>query len=406
MVYLPIDPQIARVILLIFIGLITYTYVGYPAFIFVVASIRKHRPADPNYYPFISVLIAAYNEESHIANKLRETLSLDYPAERIEVIVLSDCSSDSTDRIVHAFPDPRVRLLRMDRRRGKTHAQNEGVKIAKGEVLIFSDATTKYHPQALRYLACNYQDGRVGAVTGRNQYFDPQETSPTGLGTVAFWNYENIIKSLQSRIYTLTGCVGCIYSVRKSAYTELPEDIISDLVQPLWAIQKGYRVLFEPRALAYETTTKSMEKEFSMRVRVVTRGMRGLLSVPGLLVPWNNPWVSFQLYSHKILRWMIPFFLIGTLLCCLFASQVGWVLAVLALQLGFYATAIAARLIPLHLRWSPLGIPLYFCTLNAAALVSFCELLRGKKYVVWDTMRKEELASVISTRREPLKVAS
>src|SRR5262249_11215932 len=156
------------------------------------------------------LLIAAYNEAKNIGRKIEHTLALDYPAEKIEVIVLSDCSSDGTDDIVRSFRDPRVRLFRTRRRRGKTHAQNEGVKIAEGEVLVVSDATTIYHPQALRYLATNYQDPTVGAVTGRNHFFDPDESSPTGLGTAAFWNYENIIKSMQSRIHTLSGCVGCI----------------------------------------------------------------------------------------------------------------------------------------------------------------------------------------------------
>ena len=127
---------------------------------------------------------------------------------------------------------------------------------------------------------------------------------------MAFWNYENLIKKMQSSIRTITGCCGCIYSVRKEAYTELPADIISDLVQPLQAIRKGYRVLFEDRALAYEETTQSTSEEFSMRVRVVTRAMRGLLSVSDLLKPWKFAWPAFQLWSHKIMRWMVPLFLI------------------------------------------------------------------------------------------------
>src|SRR6202012_1732249 len=126
--------------------------------------------------------------------------------------------------------------------------------VANGEVLIFSDATTTYHPQALRFLASNYADPKVGAVSGRYQYFDPVGTSPTGLGSVALWNYENYIKMMQSRLFTITGCCGCIYSVRREAYTPLPAEIISDLTQPLQAIQKGYRVVFEDRALAHEET--------------------------------------------------------------------------------------------------------------------------------------------------------
>jgi cellulose synthase/poly-beta-1,6-N-acetylglucosamine synthase-like glycosyltransferase len=262
-------------------------------------------------------------------------------------------------------------------------------------VIVFSDATTIYHSQALRYLATNYQDPAVGAVTGRNQFFDPEENSPTGLGTAAFWNYENIIKSLQSRIQTLSGCVGCIYSVRKSAYTKLPDDIISDLVQPLWVILRGYRVVFESRAWAYEETTTSTAQEFSMRVRVVTRGMRGLLSVPDLLRPWKYGWISFQLYSHKVMRWLVPVFMAGALVFSLLANG-AWVQPLLILQLAFYFFALVSAVVPFHRFWKVLGIPLYFCTLNSAALFSVVELLRGRKYVIWETIREGQVQATMA----------
>jgi len=333
------------------------------------------------------VLIAAYNEEVGIRKKIEQTLALEYPADKLEIIVLSDCSTDGTDEIVKSFTDPRVRLFRASQRKGKTNVQNLGVEAAQGEVLIFSDATTVYHPLALQYLASNYVDPKVGAVSGRYQYFDPEGKSPTGSGMIAFWNYENFIKMMQSRIRTISGCCGCIYSVRRAAYTPLHPDVISDLVQPLWAIQKGYRVVFEDRALAYEETTKSSQEEFSMRVRVVSRGIRGILSVSNLLNPWRYGWVSIQLLSHKVLRWMVPIFLL-----LLFASSAAlwnqaWYGTLFALQAAFYGFALLTLLFPLHRLWKPLGIPLYFCTLNAAALRSILEVVRGRKYVVWETVR-------------------
>ena len=367
--------------------LLFYVYAGYPLLLALLAMFLRRRRPEPGYYPQISVLIAAYNEEAAIERKIRQTLELEYPADKIEVLVLSDCSTDRTDQIVKAFPDSRVRLIRMAERRGKTHAQNEGIKQAKGDMIIFSDATAVYHRKALAYLACNYQDPRVGAVSGRYQYFDPEGDSPTGLGSVAFWNYENMIKKLQSRIKTITGCCGCIYSVRKAAYTELAADVISDLVQPLQAIRKGFRVAFEDRALAYEETTQSTAEEFSMRVRVVTRAMRGLLSVSDLLKPWKFFWTAFQLWSHKVLRWMVPLFLLTVLAANLLLLDSPFYRITLAVQLLFYAAAILNMLAPLHRKWKPLGIPLFFCTLNAAALVSMVEICRGRKYVTWQTVR-------------------
>ncbi len=368
-------------------GVLIYVYVGYPLLLALVAAFVPRKQPQPGYLPRLSVLIAAYNEEASIARKIQQTLALDYPPDKLEILVLSDGSTDRTDGIVKSFLDPRVRLLRTEPRRGKTHAQNQGVRASLGEILVFSDATTTYHPQALRYLACNYEDPRVGAASGRYQYFDSEGRSPTGLGTIAFWIYENLLKMLQSRIKTITGCCGCIYSVRKSAYTDLPEDVISDLVQPLWVIQKGFRVVFEARALAYEETTKSTAEEFAMRVRVVTRGIRGILSVPDLLKPWKFGRVSFQLFSHKILRWLVPFFLILMFASNLTLANRSGYGFFLVLQILFYVLALLSMAVPLHGRWKFLGIPLYFCTLNAAALCSVFEVLRGRKYVTWQTVR-------------------
>jgi cellulose synthase/poly-beta-1,6-N-acetylglucosamine synthase-like glycosyltransferase len=368
-------------------ALLLYAYAGYPLLLILVGLFRRQPRTELGYVPTISILIAAYNEEAGIQKKLEQTLALDYPAERMEVIVLSDASTDRTDEIVRNFPDPRVRLLRAPERKGKTNVQNLGVHVARGEVLIFSDATTLYHPLALQYLACNFADPRVGAVSGRFHYFDQAGKSPTGVGTIAFWNYETFIKLMQTRISTITGCSGCIYAVRRSAYTPLPPEVISDLVQPLWAIQKGYRVVFEDRALAREETTRSAGQEFSMRVRVVTRGMRGILSVPNLLNPLKYGWVSFQLLSHKVLRWLVPLFLILLLI----ASGALWSRVfyrdLFVLQCVFYGFVLLTLIVPLHRIWKPLGIPLYFCTVNAAAFCSLLEVARGRKYVVWETVR-------------------
>lgn len=364
-----------------------YVYAGYLLLLLLLSRFVRKRQAEPGYTPFLSILIAAYNEADGIHSKLEQTLSLEYPPDRLEILVLSDGSTDRTDEIVQSFGDPRVSLLHVAGRKGKTNAQNEGVKRARGDVLVFSDATTIYHPKALLFLAGNYADPRVGAVSGRYQYFDRGGGSPTGLGAVAFWNYENLIKMMQSRIRTISGCCGCIYSVRRHLYTALAPEVISDLVQPLHVIRQGYRVVFEDRALAYEETTQSSSEEFSMRVRVVTRGIRGLLSVPALLAPWRFPWVSFQLWSHKAMRWMVPFLLLALFGGNVFLVSLPFYRIVFAMQVIFYGIALFSLLVPIQRAWKPLGIPLYFCVLNAAALFSIIEVLRGKKYVVWETVR-------------------
>jgi len=368
---------------------LAYVYMGYPLLLTIVAPFVKPRRADIGYKLPVSFLIAAYNEETGIKKKLEQSLALDYPPNLIEIFVLSDGSTDRTDAIVESFGDPRVHLLRIEGRRGKTHAQNEAVKKANGDILIFSDATTVYHPHALQFIASNYADPSVGAVSGRYQYFDPAGKSPTGLGSIAFWNYENLVKSQQSRIRTITGCCGCIYSVRRIAYSDLSPDVISDLVQPLHVIRKGYRVVFEDRALAFEETTQSTSEEFSMRVRVVTRGIRGLLSVRDLLNPWKYPWISLQLWSHKLLRWFVPFILVALLISNLALWNSPGFRWLLLMQGLFYFVAGFSTLVPIQRKWKFFGLPLYFCVLNAAAFVSVIEVLRGKKYTTWRTVRTQ-----------------
>jgi cellulose synthase/poly-beta-1,6-N-acetylglucosamine synthase-like glycosyltransferase len=378
--------RLSQFVFWISLAALLYVYVGYPLLLAAISLFFKKKRSR-EFTPFLSILIAAYNEESGIRRKLEQTLQLDYPNDKFEIIVLSDGSTDRTDSIVESFGDSRIRLLRLTGRNGKTNAQNAGAKIARGDVIVFSDATTLYDSQALRRLASTYAEPQVGAASGRYLYFDPQKKSPTGLGTVAFWNYENVIKFLQSKISTISGCCGCIYSVRRELYTPLEPDVISDLVQPLHVIRQGYQVVFEDKALAYEETTQSTAEEFSMRVRVVTRGMRGLLSVPELLKPWRHAWTSFQLWSHKILRWFVPVFLLTLLAANTMLWERPGYQFFLVMQIAFYAVALVSLLVPLQRVWKPAGIPLYFCTLNAAAFLSLIEVARGKKYVVWETVR-------------------
>lgn len=380
--------RIAELLFLVAAASLIYMYVGYPALLALLSLFFRRPKPRPDYLPTLSILISAYNEEASIRRKVEQTLALDYPPDKMEILILSDGSTDRTDSIVKSFTDPRVRLLRVEPRAGKTNAQNKGAEQCRGDVLVFSDATTVYHSQALRYLVCNYQDPKVGAVSGHFHYFDARGDSPTGLGTITFWNYENLIKTFQSRIQTITGCCGCIYSVRRDLYTELSPDIISDLVQPLWVIQKGYRVVFEDRALAYEETTQSPNEEFYMRVRVITRGMRGILSVPDLLKPWKHGWVSFQLFSHKVLRWLAPLFLILLLASSAVLATRRPFRYLFLLQVLFYVSALFTMVLPVHRWWKLLGIPLYFCTLNAAAIFSVIELARGRKYAMWQPIRK------------------
>ena len=300
------------VVFWITMGLILYIYYGYPLLIFLLSLvIRNPIRANNRYEPTVTFLITAYNEEKDIARKLENTLALDYPHNKLEILVASDGSTDRTDEIVIGYSRDHkiIKLLRVEGRVGKTETQNQAVLTAKGEIIIFSDATTNYKKDAIGKIARNYADHSVGAVSGRYNYIS-EKGSAMGIATIFFWRYENFIKSCQAKIKTITGCCGCIYSVRKALYKPLRMDIISDLVEPLKILEKGYRIAFEPEAIAYETTTEHSSEEFRMRIRVITRGMNGILHMKMLLNPIKYGFIAFQLISHKVLRWLIPILMI------------------------------------------------------------------------------------------------
>lgn len=368
--------------------IILYTYLGYTLLIPCLALFFR-KPVRREDVEFrVTFLITAYNEEKNIRKKLNEVLELDYPRDQLELMVASDGSTDRTDEIVGEFADRGVILKRVEGRVGKTATQNEAVRSATGDVIIFSDATTVYEKDAIRKLTRNYADLEVGAVSGRYEYVNPTG-APVGTGSILFWRYENFIKSMQTRIRTITGCCGCIYSVRRAAYVPLPPDIISDLVEPLKIIERGYRVVFEPEAVAYEETTEKPVEEFSMRVRVITRAMRGILYVKSLLNPLRYPFVSFQLFSHKVLRWLIPFFLVIMMASNTFLLGHWFYNLAFGLQALFYLSALVGLAGDRYgIKLRPLAIPLYFCVVNAASMVAFWKTLKGQKMVTWETVRK------------------
>jgi len=378
----------AEVIFWVAIGAVAFAYVGYSLSIILIGVVARRPLKRADIEPSISFVITAYNEEKNLAEKIEGTLGLDYPADRLEIIVASDGSTDRTDEVARSFAHRGVRLVRVEGRVGKTETQNQAVRQATGDVIIFSDATTRYDSQALRKLVRNYADPQVGAVSGRYEYFNPTGAA-IGVGSVLFWKYENFIKRTQTRIHTITGCCGCIYSVRRSAYQPLPAEIISDLCEPLAVLAQGYRIVFEPDAIAFEETTEKTSEEFNMRVRVAVRGMRGLLFMRKLFNPFRFGFVSYQLFGHKVMRWMVPVFVLIAFAANAFLLSVPFYQVTFALQAGFFLLAglgyLAARW---NFRMLPMSVPLFVVTVNLAMLTAMWRVMKGVRAVTWETVRR------------------
>lgn len=379
---------------LLFVNLIVlalYIYFGYFLLVIILGKVMRKKVIKKDIEPSVALLIAAYNEELSIAKKIENSLLLDYPKNKLRIIVVSDGSTDRTDEIVRSYADCGVELIRVEGRVGKTEARNVAVKSITDEVIIFSDATTKYRSDIVRKLVRNFADKTVGMVTGHLIYSDDDSTQ-MGLGQKLYWQYESLIKKSQTEMGTLTGSVGCVTAFRTSLYSPLPDNIIEDFTGPLLMVMKGFRVVYEEEAVCFEETTKKSKNEWDMRVRVIRGGMTGMLYARKILNPFNYPLASFQLLSHKILRWMVPLFMISfaTVTVQVVLQEPGYQLGQLLLmvQILFYGCALLAFLLEkrgIHLKL--VAIPFYFVVVNLAALVAMFKTFNGTLEATWEPQR-------------------
>jgi glycosyltransferase involved in cell wall biosynthesis len=373
-------------------ALVIYVYAGYPLFLLFVRALTGARRTQlaADHAPPITLIISAYNEAEIIGEKIANSLSLGYPADRLEILVVSDCSSDGTDEIVTAVKDPRVRLLRMAERGGKTLGLNAAVTAARGEILVFSDANAMYVHDALATLARNFADPGVGAVVGESTYSqDSQAQAGADKDESLYWRYEVMIKRLESALGSTVGGDGAIYAIRKSLYRPMRADALSDFVNPLQIVQAGFRCIYEPQARSIENAAGDFAREFRRKVRIVNRAWRAMMTLKGLLNPLRYGLFSLQIFSHKLLRWLVPVFLVVCLVANVAIAGRHWFYAAaLGIQLAFYGLAAIGHLLRRR-RSVPriFAVPYYFVMVNIASARGIAEAYRGKTYTTWTTAR-------------------
>ena len=368
-----------------------YAYAGYPLLVWAVARLRPRPVRRASFEPAVTVLITAYNEERDLAAKLENTLRLDYPAGKLEVLVASDCSNDRTDEIVRSFAGRGVRLHRQAERLGKTAAQNAAVELARGEVILFSDATTLYERDVLRAVVPNFADASVGCVAGHLVYVDPARTG-TGAGARSYWGYETFLRRQESLACSLIGAPGALYAVRRTAYVPLYHEACSDFIIATKMVEQGLRAVYEPRAVCTEETNRRPGREMSMRVRVIAQTLTDLWRHRAMMNPARSGFYAVELVSHKVMRYLVPLFLV----CVLAASAAlapasRFYAALLAGQVVFYAAALAGwLLLRVGVRALPLALPAYFVLANLACVLAFYKFARGERFARWDTAREAE----------------
>jgi cellulose synthase/poly-beta-1,6-N-acetylglucosamine synthase-like glycosyltransferase len=386
--------NVLTIIFILSLFLVAYAYVGYPLLIFILSRIFPRPVHKADITPKVSLIITAYNEERDIAAKLDNTLALDYPPNKLEIIVASDCSSDRTDDIVHGYRGRGVRLHRRPERLGKSVAQNHAVKQASGEIIVFSDATTMYAPDAVRQIVRSFADPQVGCVAGQLIYVDHTITT-IGQGCRSYWNYEKFIKESESRAGSLIGVSGCLYAVRRSSYARLALDMSSDFVIATEIHLQGQRTVYERNAIAMEDTNKRSRDEFRMRVRIIEQTYSALHRYRAALGLRQHQLFAFQLISHKLARYAVPVFLLIAFVSNLLltGSATFFRLAFIA-QTIFYLAALAGWLGErAGRRLGMLGLPYYFVLANAASLAAFIQFMRGKAHVLWEPIRESPASS-------------
>lgn len=376
------------IILIASLLVIAYAFIGYPLILTILVSLfKKDILKKESENLSVSLIIAAYNEADVIADKLINSLSLDYPREKLEIIVASDGSTDGTDEIVKSFFEKGIKLNRVDGRKGKTEAQNQTVNVANGDIIIFSDANAIYRTDAIKKIVRNFNDTSVGGVCGRLVYQESNKNRNESEST--YWNLESFTKEKEGSLSSVIGANGSIYAVRRNCYVPLPYSVISDFVEPLKIIENGKRFIYEKEAQSYEEIeTVSGALGYQRKVRINVRTIIGIIETKRLLNPFRFGWVSFQYLSHKVIRYIVPFLMIVVFaLNGLLLKHALWQIMFI-LQLLFYSLALTGYIRRENKsQYIFISLPWHFVMAHIAIIHAFLLVIKGEKRTTWDTKR-------------------
>ena len=387
--------QTAFAVVFLAVSLILYTYIGYPLLIGVLGSLRRRPQVAPlAEWPRISITVPAYNEEKEIGATITGLLDLDYPADRREIIVVSDASTDGTDEIVRSFADQGVRLIRMERRSGKTAAENMASVFLTGEIVVNTDASIRIARHSLKPLIATFADPTIGVASGRDISI-ARGTTNGNPGESRYVGYEMFVRDLETRAGGIIGASGCLYAIRAHLHrTPLAEGLSRDFASALIAREHGFRAVSVPQAICYVPRTHSLRREYNRKVRTMTRGMETLFAMRRVLNPVRYGRFAWMLFSHKICRWGVPWAALGSIVALgILAPEY----AAARLLLGGAALAgmlaVAGFAIPTGRKVPALlATPAYLVSGNVAALQSTIKAAHGDRNAVWEPTRREPAA--------------
>jgi len=360
---------------------IVFAYVGYPVCMWAWARLRPRPSRREAIWPDVSLIIAAYNEEKTIEEKLANSFALTYPKDKLEILVAADGSDDRTAEIVAAHESAGVRLLHHPERRGKTAALGRAVAACRAPIVLFSDANTVYAPETVQAMVRNFADPAVGGVSGRKIVLTDRDRTASE-GEVAYWTYESALKQWESAVGSITTADGEIFAMRRELFNSPPGRIVhDDMFLTLAIIEQGSRVVYEPDATSAEYASKTILDEFHLKVRYASAGYQILAAFPRLFMPPRTIF-AWQFLAHKLLRWLAPFFLIVVFFSSLVPPGLLYRAAFWAQAVFYLLAAIGYLRLP-GVRFPLLYYPLYFCAMNGAFLYGFVRYFVSGQTVLW-----------------------
>ena len=369
--------------------LIFYSYAVYPAGLYIFQRFTK----TPDFIksddlPAISILISAYNEEAVIKGRIENIFNMDYPQDKIELIIATDGSDDKTNEIIESYQDRGVVLYAYKERRGKVNVLNETLPKAKNDIIVFSDANTMFIRSTLKNLVRRFGDQRVGCVCGKVEFINADGSKTADLEGI-YWRYETFLKRMEGARGSLLGANGAIYAIRKDLYVPPePDTIIDDFMIPMRILEKGYAVIYAPEAAATEEAAKKIIQEKQRRIRIGAGDFQALFRLKGMLNPLKG-FSAFAFMSHKVLRWKCPFFMVGAFVSNVFFLDQPFYVFIFILQCAFYASAFIGQ----ALSWSdihkqPFSICYYFVSMNLALFLGFIRFLTGSQKPAWERTQR------------------
>lgn len=357
-------------------GMLAYLYGGYVLCLKLLARNQPDAAVEVQSWPAVTVLVTVFNEARNIEARVRNVLACDYPPDKLEVLVASDGSTDGTDSIVREMADSRVKLFRPAERKGKTDTQNQAISTATGEIIVFTDADTRFDPQFLKEMASAFADPGVGGVDG-HLLFLTETTDGVSRSQGFYWRQELQIRQLESRLGILAVASGACMAIRRSLFRPMLATVGEDCLVPLDVVTQGLRMVHASKALAFDRMEHDPKREFRTRIRMTLRNWQGTWSYPHLLNPLRHPRMAFALWSHKVLRWLSPLFLLMWLIgsvALLGTGASNWIAGMPGLLFMVIALAGAMKL-----RLPGASMAYSFCLANAGFLVGVGKAILGQK---------------------------